>query len=235
MADIRTILREAAPTAPTLADVQGMTREAYSRRRHRRGLAVTTGLASIAVVSLGIMVVVDDHQPGPQGVAMQQPSESTPGASSPTTICPPYSAPGQQVICPAGTAEAERLLGSQVPQPVVPSGYVLVLSEIYTVDGHPTLDLFQRTWTPTGGFGTHGATGPFIELRVSRDQSHGGPPTVPAGEGGSSVTLDNGVNAYETAGPNPALLRWSHQGLEYALESSGVAVPALLRAANSLP
>jgi hypothetical protein len=243
MAEIRTLLRDAAPTPTSGADLESITRQARRRRLQRRGLATVACLASATFVSLGALVAVNHHHGGAQRLSVQSPPASTPSRSgpnsrgdttAPTTVCPSISLPvGQEIICPATTAEAEQLIGSALPPPATPPGFALGLSELFRVQGHPAETLFERTWTPAREFGPHGATGAYLELRVSRDGPHGGQPPLPVQPGATTIMLTNGTKAFETG--SDRLIGWSHAGLQYTLETTQMSPTDLLRAANSLP
>jgi hypothetical protein len=246
-------------TPATLDQIIVRSSPTLTTRRRRANWAQLASAVVAAAVIAGILVAVTSIGPHPASklrvTQAAQPTSSTAplpvtvGTTSPPltgcvlldqhtdTSTPTYQA-GDYWQCTVTAQQAQAVTGSSVPDPTVPDGYLPSYAPfIFVSPGPISAAVYERTWTPGGVFTGHGATGPYIELRLRAHRPGGwGQPTS------IQVKLANGVEAnasgaLETnaAAPTDNNLTWTSDNLDYELEAAGMTAGDILAAANSLP
>lgn len=129
--------------------------------------------------------------------------------------------------CPPNLAEAEEVMNSPLPAPVLPPGWKLATGTLY-YGPSPRSWAFERVWTPSGTV-AKSVTQPQVELRVYTPQQG---QTWPVGP--TNRTLANGTAVNATLSTGLSRIQWTHHSLEYMLGSSAVDPSVALAAANSL-
>lgn len=129
--------------------------------------------------------------------------------------------------CPGNVAEAEEVMNSLLPDPVLPDSWKLATGSLF-YGPSPRSWALERVWTPTGTV-AKSVTQPQIDLRIYTQQPGQTWPLGPVNH-----TLANGTAVNASLSTAMSQIEWTHNGLNYRLNTSAVAPSVALEAANSL-